>query len=121
MIETDLSATSLLLILLLSGVLTGLLSLAGVALGGTLVFRTRRDSHESLFQFKKPQGAAFTVDPFEEEGGQPMRGKVFPQKEEDAVPGILDAQTSRFLEQIKHEKAVVDKGKAEGKETEVKA
>ena len=36
--------------------------LLGVALGGWLVFKTKRDSHESLFQLKEPKGQAFNIE-----------------------------------------------------------
>lgn len=36
--------------------------LLGVALGGWLVFRTRRDSHESLFPSKEKSGQVFNIE-----------------------------------------------------------
>ena len=36
--------------------------LLGVALGGFLVFRTRRDSHESLFSGREKQGEVFNIE-----------------------------------------------------------
>ena len=35
--------------------LSGVLTLAAVALGGVLVFRTKKESHEKLFQVRRPE------------------------------------------------------------------
>lgn len=42
--------------------LGALVSLGGVTLGGLFVFRTKREPHESLFQFKPQEGGAFNIE-----------------------------------------------------------
>jgi uncharacterized SAM-binding protein YcdF (DUF218 family) len=42
--------------------------LTAVALGGLLVYRTKRESHEALYQIKKPEGSAWVEDPYGEAG-----------------------------------------------------
>lgn len=112
---------SLLLIFLLCGFLAGLLCLGGVALGGLLVYRTKRESHEQLFSLKKPQGGAFVVDPFEEEltGEAQGKGHAFvsglqPQSDDDTATKLLDEQTKRFLEQYQMQKVMTEKKEPEG-------
>jgi hypothetical protein len=111
---------SLLLIFLLCGFLAGLLCLGGVALGGLLVFKTKKESHEQLFSFKKPQGGAFVVDPFEEEQtGEPQgKGHTFlsglQHQPDDAATKLLDEQTERFLEQYQMQKVITEKKESEG-------
>ena len=75
----------------------GVMTLMAVALGGFLVFRTRRDSHEALFQVKQPKGDAFVLDPMETGFGD--------MEQKDVVPDIIKKQTDRFTEQLLREKA----------------
>lgn len=81
--------------ILIAFAMGGVMTLMAVGLGGFLVFRTRRDSHESLFALKSPKGDAFVVDPIAETFGD--------EEPKDAVPDILRKQTDRFMEQLKKE------------------
>lgn len=42
--------------------LSWICTVSGVALGGFLVFRTKRESYEGLVQVKQPSGDAFNLD-----------------------------------------------------------
>lgn len=53
--------------LLLAIAVEGIIVLAACALGGFLVFRTKRDSHEQLFKLSQPQGTAIIHDDLDEE------------------------------------------------------
>lgn len=46
---------------------TGVVGIAGVALGGLLVYRTKREAHEGLFQFRQPDGDASVADEYSPE------------------------------------------------------
>lgn len=85
-------------------------TLVGVALGGWLVFRTKKEAHERLFSAKPPQGEAFVLDPFDESGlAQPLKPKGVPAGEEvDRGAETLDRMTSKFLDQMKMERAVAE-------------
>ena len=49
--------------IIVSFILAWLCALSGVALGGWLVFKTKREGYESnLFQVKQPEGQAFNTD-----------------------------------------------------------
>ena len=67
------------------------ITLLAVALGGLLVFKTKREPHESLFSVGSPKADAFVLDPLDDE----------PEKNKDVVPDIVKAQTDKFLEQMK--------------------
>jgi hypothetical protein len=82
--------TSSLVLILLAVFLGAVLTLLGTALGGLLVFRTRRDSHEPLFQVREPKGDAFVSDDFPE----------IKPAEEDVVPSLFP-KNEEFLRQLK--------------------
>lgn len=79
--------------LLIAFSMGGILTLMSVALGGFLVFRTRRDSHEPLFGISSPKAEAFVLDPMDETETK--------EDNEDIVPGLLKKRTDAFLEQLK--------------------
>lgn len=89
-----------LFMLVFIGYLVGSLGvLAGVALGGFLVYRTKRDSHEGLFAVRKPQ----------EENNGPVNVDEFglasdDEEDGDIMPSVIRQQTARFLRQHKAEK-----------------
>jgi hypothetical protein len=87
--------------------------LIGVCIGGSLVFKTKREPHESLFSMRRPQGEAYVLDPFDESGiaQQPLKPKGAPAGDEvDKGAETLDRMTSKFLEQVKMERAVAGEG-----------
>ena len=91
------------LVLTLVAVLLGAaLALVGVALGGLLVFRTKKEPGAGLFNTRTERGDAYIMDDFESEPDQP---KGRDQKIEDPVPSIVAKQTERFLSQIKDKHA----------------
>jgi len=74
--------------------------LLGVALGGWLVFRTRRDSNESLFQLKETKGQAFNIEEDWE--------KELP--EESETPSNVAQAASKFRTQLAtHKPDIADK------------
>ena len=66
-------------------------TLSGVALGGFLVFRTKRDTHEALFQTKPPQGEAFNID--DGFGDEPVKSTA-------EIPKTVQEHHDRFVEQF---------------------
>ena len=92
------------MIIILAAVLLGAaLALVGVALGGLLVFRTKKEPGAGLFNTRTERGDAYIMDDFESEPDQPSKGRD--QKIEDPVPSIVAKQTERFLSQIKDKHA----------------
>lgn len=78
--------------MIIAFVLSWICTLSGVALGGFLVFRTKRDSYEGLFQAQSLAGQAFNTD----DGF----GFDDPVKTKTELPtSILDA-TDRFTQQF---------------------
>ena len=69
------------------------ITLLAVTLGGLLVFKTKRESHERLFSIGSPKADAFVMDPLDDELGE--------NKNKDVVPDIVKAQTDKFLNQMK--------------------
>lgn len=63
--------------------LGGAMTLLACALGGYLVFRTKRDSHEQLFRLSQPQGTAIIHDDLagepEEDGAAKLFERLMPQ------------------------------------------
>ena len=91
------------MIIILAAVLLGAaLALAGAALGGLLVFKTKKEPGAGLFNTRTERGDAYIMDDFESEPDQP---KGRDQKIEDPVPSIVAKQTERFLSQIKDKHA----------------
>lgn len=68
----------------------------GVALGGWLVYRTKREVHEGLFQTREPVGESFNLDDgFDED--EPFPSKVtIPQP----VATANDAFVQQFAETL---------------------
>jgi hypothetical protein len=83
---------------LLVGWLFLLTSLVGVALGGYLVFRTKREAHDSLFNVKPPKGEAWVEDVIPGE----------PDQREDPVPELFRQQSDNFLRQFVSRNVKVD-------------
>jgi flagellar basal body-associated protein FliL len=95
------------LILLLVVFVTSILTMAAVGLGGLLVFRTKKESHEKLFSVGPPKGESFVVDDFSD-GFLDQQKEVprYPKKPvvEDALPEIIARQNADFLNQLKQGK-----------------
>lgn len=70
---------------------TPVLTMLAVALGGYLVFRTKKESHEKLFSVQDPVGTAYVSDPNDEEF-DPFGG----------FPAGLGEMAKRFKEQVKN-------------------
>ena len=90
--------------MILAFVLSWLCTLSGVALGGFLVFRTRRDSYEPLFPGKQPPGEAFNVED----------DVLFTPKEESSkaeIPRPVQSNNDAFMQQFAETLAERDKGK----------
>ena len=74
---------------LVAVIVGGLLALFGVIAGGLFVYRTRRDSHESLFAHKPiDQDGPVNIDPYETDA-----------EGVDEAAVIHVEQTRRFMEQ----------------------
>lgn len=93
-------------IVALIGCLLGwLVTITSGSLFAYIVFRTKREPHESMFSLKAPKGDAFIVDPFND----PLPSRVRMPADtpvEDAASKLLDAQTNKFLEQMAMAKAI---------------
>lgn len=66
-------------------------TITGVLLGGLLVFRTKREAHDPLFQLRQPKGEAFVLDEFGEPGED---------EQPEAPPEKIMEQTRRFVDQM---------------------
>ena len=90
--------------ILLAVFLGAALALTGFALGALVVFRTKREPHESLFRLGQEKGDAFVVDDF---GGgvedTPVPGRD--PKADDPVPSIMAKFNEKFLKQYQERKA----------------
>jgi len=73
-----------------------LLTLAAVALGAYVVFKTKRDPSESLFKLREPKGEVFNI---EEEWEKKM-----PDMEPPKIPPATAAAALRFRGQMEEEK-----------------
>jgi hypothetical protein len=84
--------------------------LLGVALGGILVFRTKREGHESLFPGKEKSGEAFNI---EEEWE-----KNVAEATEQVIPEVTKRAGDRFRDQLASEEPKIAEtlGKEEEKE-----
>jgi len=82
-------------------------TLSAVALGGYLVFRTKKEPHDSLFG-KEQEAKAFLVDEFRTEPipytRRPVFGEPADQGSGDPVPGMMEKQTEKFLRVLKEKK-----------------
>lgn len=77
--------------LILAFILAWICTLSGVALGGFLVFRTKREGYEQMFSTKPPEGMAFNTED-EYKFDQPETKTELPQS-------VMDA-TDRFTQQF---------------------
>ncbi len=78
--------------MLIAFILAWICTLSGVALGGFLVFRTKREGYDSLFQVKQPEGKAFNIEDGLDFGEPPASKVAFPRE-------VQEAQ-DRFMEQF---------------------
>ncbi len=77
--------------------LGGLQTLLACALGGYLVFRTKREPHESFFENKPAQGEVGSLDEV-----------MGPGEDEDVVPQLFaefEQRNAEFLKQTQQESA----------------
>jgi hypothetical protein len=83
-----------------SALVMALVVLASVALGAWVVFRTKRDSGESLFNFSKPEeGGAFTAPgEYDDDTGLPLGQDVSQRLVDDALARVM-SQNARFHSQ----------------------
>jgi len=83
------------------GVLLGwFLTMTSGALFAYLIFRTKREPHESLFQLSKPKGDAFVIDQFEDQPlVRPNKPGVIAPETDDAAK-MQDAMNQKFLDQL---------------------
>jgi len=79
--------------LMLAYILAWLCTLSGVALGGFLVFRTKREGYDSLFRAKPPEGQAFNLEDDYSFESVAATGNT-------EIPNTLDETNSRFMEQF---------------------
>ena len=85
-------------LLLMSAFLLGAaVTLVAVALGGFLVFKSKREAHERLFSSGPLQGNAFVVD-------QVQLDEEDEKEDPDAVPGILQRKSDAFVDQYMRDK-----------------
>jgi hypothetical protein len=77
--------------MILAFILAWICTLSGVALGGFLVFRTKREGYDSLFKVKPPEGQAFNLD-------DDYSFDQTPTKTE--IPKPVDEANSKFMEQF---------------------
>ena len=78
-------------------ILSWLCTLSGVALGGFLVFRTKRD-HEPLFRSQQPEGEAFNMLDGQEEQEEPTAGSS--ARIPDPVQNANDLFVQQFAERL---------------------
>ena len=84
---------------LLLAVLTGwFISFASVALGGWLVFKTKREAHEGLFRSEKPEADVFNVDDFSDMTGEKVAEEVAQPQEFES--DIMRSAQNRFQQQF---------------------
>ena len=83
------------LILLGAMMITAVTVLVSVALGGYLVYRTKREAHEPFVMGKAPAGEVHSVDPFADSPQEPL----------DPAGEIVREQNSRFLRQMMADRA----------------
>lgn len=96
---------------MLLAVITGwFVTFVSVALGGWLVFRTKREQYDSLFSTgKQPEADVFNVDDFSDMTGEQVAEKV---SQPEFESGIMKEAQNRFQEQFNESakvNSVVDK------------
>jgi hypothetical protein len=100
------STTANILLILLAVFLGAGLALTGFALGALVVFRTKREPHESLFRIGQEKGDAFVVDDYEGSvEDTPGPGRDRDPKADDPVPSIMAKFNEKFLNQYHERKA----------------
>jgi len=82
-------------------------TITGVALGGYLVFRTKREPHEGFFQVQPEAGEAFNLT--EDSGGFPADD--IPIKSSAKIPDPVQRQNDAFVQQFAD--SLADKAEAE--------
>lgn len=68
----------------------GFIILLAVLVGGLLVFRTKREAYDPLFQFKEPKGSAFNIG---------EEGTIVEKEKEPELPPIVKEFNERFRKQ----------------------
>lgn len=80
--------------------------LAAVALGGFLVYRTKREAHEAFLVGRQPLGTAYAADPLDASGQDPLGRPLSAVDEiQDPVGEIIRDQNNRFLRQVLSDRA----------------
>lgn len=83
--------------LILAFILAWVCTLSGVALGGFLVFRTKREGYEQMFSVKPPEGQAFNTDDGFGDFFKPDKAKTELPK---SVMDASDRFTAQFAETL---------------------
>ncbi len=96
-------STATVLVILLAVFLGAILTLTGFALGALVVFRTKREPHESLFKIGQEKGDAFIVDDYRD-GVEDTITKGRDPKTDDPVPSIMAKFNEKFLRQYNERK-----------------
>ncbi len=82
--------------LILAFILAWACTLSGVALGGFLVFRTKREGYDPLFQVKQPEGKVFNIEDGLGFGAPPASKVEFPREVQEAQ----DRFTEQFAQSL---------------------
>lgn len=80
-------------------------TLSGVAMGGFLVYRTKRENYEGLFQAREPAGDAFTLNDNFSEAPEPIKSSA-------TIPPPVASANDAFVQQFAE--TLADKGAAHG-------
>lgn len=70
----------------------GFIILLAVLTGGLLVFRTKREAYDPLFQFKEKQGSSFNMSDDE--------GRILEPEKEPELPPIVKEFNEKFKQQV---------------------
>lgn len=90
---------STLVLVVLVSFFNALIALGGVALGGALVYRTKREPHETLFARPQKPSSAVAPDDFGGEASQAQEWDVTDEEEEMDLGADVMKYNQRFLEQ----------------------
>ena len=82
--------------MIISFILAWICALSGVALGGFLVFRTKREGYDPLFQTKQPEGQVFNIQDGLDFRDAPVSTVVFPRE----VQVAQDRFTEQFAQSL---------------------
>lgn len=77
-------------------------SMSGVALGGFLVYRTKRENYEGLFQAREPAGDAFTLNDDFDDAQKSIKSSA---KIPPSVAAANDAFVQQFAETLADKEA----------------